>query len=213
MIERYFNVNPYNLAVHKTKLRNYLIGLNAITLLSILYVSYRGYDNFIFQLLFLVPLWLYLLLWYIVYRRVLELEELRQMSSSSKVRTNKRTYKRYDASDKSIKVGFSIGKRIWIWILEKNKLAKLLNVSKSGALIKIYDDSGVAPGEKAVKIQIVFPDKKSVTAEGIIVRVNNNQCAIKFTNISHDSFQKIKHYISYSDTKWSSSLSDNNIQF
>ena len=110
------------------------------------------------------------------------------------MRGEKRKYKRFQLDTyESVKVSFSVIAFKFFIELKKTKIAKLIDISKGGIFVKVYDESGIVKGGKAAGIRIVFPNNKNVKAEGVIVRNQDGICAIKFSDIS-DADKKLIGY-------------------
>ena len=191
-----FRINAYNIKRNEKRLAAVLVLFVIFIMLSI-YFSSTNPPKFNPNYLF-VPTWIYLLVTNMRLKKIAHSEELKQLRRGM-VSKDKREYPRYPVSkDENIRANFSVIKYLWLFETKKKRLAKILDISEGGVQLQT-DIKDINEGEKATAINITFPERGGVTADGLIVRVTSDRCAIKFINVPKKTKVVIQDYILYKE--------------
>ena len=191
-----FKINAYNIKRNEKRLA-VVLALFVIFILLSIYFSSANPPGFNPNYLF-IPTWIYLFITNMRLKKIAYAEELKQLRRCM-VSTDKREYPRYPVSkDENIRANFSVIKYLWLFETRKKRLAKILDISEGGVQLQT-DMKDINEGEKAAAITITFPERGGVTADGLIVRVTSDRCAIKFINVPKKTKVVIQDYILYKE--------------
>lgn len=185
-------INAYNLEHSEKRLLAVLVVFVVVLLINVFLP--HGQGNFSPLNYLFIPVWLYVFVWHRRIRRIAYREELRQLSLTMK-RNDKREHKRYSVErEERVNAAFSVVKDLFLFELRKKRLARVVDISEGGILL-LTDTKDIIEGTKAAGLQIKIPEVGKISADGLIVRVSSDLCAIRFINPPKSARDTILKYI------------------